>query len=42
MVESVQLGGDFNMLLFLGPSRRDVATQFIQAFGKYLNSNILG
>ena len=39
-VESVQLGGDFNMLLFLGPSRRDVATQFIQAFGKYLN--ILG
>ncbi|KAL5268166.1 hypothetical protein ACHWQZ_G002131 [Mnemiopsis leidyi] len=33
VVESTQLGGDFNMVLFLGPSRKDLTTQFVQTFG---------
>lgn len=37
VVESTQLGGDFNMVLFLGPSRKDLTTQFVQTFGKYSN-----
>ena len=35
VVDIAQLGGDFEMLLFLGPSRKDVATQFVQTFGKH-------
>ena len=35
VVDIAQLGGDFEMLLFMGPSRKDVATQFVQTFGKH-------
>ena len=44
VVESTQLGGDFNMVLFLGPSRKDLTTQFVQTFGNIaliLNANLI-
>ena len=35
VVDIAQLGGDLEMLLFMGPSKKDVATQFVQTFGKH-------
>ena len=34
VMETTQLGGDLNMVLFLGPSKKDLATQFVQTFGE--------
>ena len=34
VLETTQLGGDLNMVLFLGPSKKDLVTQFVQTFGK--------